>query len=289
MDAMYSMDGSESSSPGTVLVSYDCAFLKFPGDNMVVGFVGSADNNTGTYASGAGSDALAPCGSCPGDALFDFTAQKNDEGKFVCNILAEGTVNTGSVDVMDEWGMPVPVPIPNFIDNPCALKKGDASCTYGAPDYSLFPLWQKEKEQKGEFSSMQMVVKVGLSTPFPTKKMSDNTTMVYKVSRGVTQRPLVMHRNPQEPTTLPHTNHTHHHHLPRPVFHHLSSSLNTSHHLSPASHKPHTPPSPTSPRLPSPLIISQHLSPPLTTSHHACVQCTRSSSARGTATPRSST
>ena len=48
---------------------------------MVVGFVGPADNNTGTYASGAGSDTLAPCGSCPGDPLFDFTAQKNAEVK----------------------------------------------------------------------------------------------------------------------------------------------------------------------------------------------------------------
>lgn len=46
---------------------------------MVVGFVGPADNNTGTYATGAGSDSLAPCGSCPGDALFDYTAQKNAE------------------------------------------------------------------------------------------------------------------------------------------------------------------------------------------------------------------
>jgi hypothetical protein len=75
-------------------------------------------------------------------------------------MLAEGTVNTGSIEVTNDYGESNDVPIPNFIDNPCAVKKGYASCMSMDPGPPLYPLWQKEKEQKGEFSSMQVRVRV---------------------------------------------------------------------------------------------------------------------------------
>jgi hypothetical protein len=175
----------------------------------------------------------------------------------VCNMLAEGTVNTGSIEVTNEYGESNPVPIPNFIDNPCAIKTKEVTCardkdgaiTFANPGVPpLFPLDMKEKAQKvcgwgvccydfllhrmsagvsrfcpdalyarsstlprspalscvlststafcnpstftpqphpkGEFSSMQMVVKVGFATPFPVKELADTTKTVYKVIVG---------------------------------------------------------------------------------------------------------
>jgi hypothetical protein len=168
-------DNGVQSSTGVVLVSYDCDFLKMPGNEMVVGFVGDADNNTGTYHSGPHSvskGGLAPCGSCPGDELFDFTAQKNEDGNYVCNMLAEGSVNSGSEEIDDEYGVPVDTPIPNFIDNPDVDTAGQIL------------LWKKDKDQKSKTASMQMVVNVGESTPFPAKDQADQSKFVYKVIVG---------------------------------------------------------------------------------------------------------
>lgn len=72
-------------------------------------------------------------------------------------MLAEGTVNTGSIEVTNDYGESDQVPIPNFIDNPCAIKKGEVTCardkdgnvlfaSAGTPP--LFPLDMKDKAQK---------------------------------------------------------------------------------------------------------------------------------------------
>ena len=72
-------------------------------------------------------------------------------------MLAEGTVNTGSIEITNEYGESNPVPIPNFIDNPCAIKTKEVTCardkdgaiTFANPGVPpLFPLDMKEKAQK---------------------------------------------------------------------------------------------------------------------------------------------
>jgi hypothetical protein len=49
---------------------------------------------------------------------------------------------------------------------------------------TLTPLYVNDKQQKSEFASMQMVVKVGLATPFPVKDKADTSKVVYKVIVG---------------------------------------------------------------------------------------------------------
>ena len=79
------MSGEENS----VAISWACEFLTLPGEESILGYVGSMDHFN--FMSGYSEHGADSCGSCPGDPLFENTAQRTDEGDYVCNYASHGT------------------------------------------------------------------------------------------------------------------------------------------------------------------------------------------------------
>ena len=158
-------------------ISDSCDFVRLPGEEDLLGYVGTAATDK------VNPEDKGECGACPGDKLYDFEAQLDPSGTYVCNLAAEGLVNTHQLQT--------PFPTEDstrLLDNEgfcgdyfwyCGAANDEwnddgLTCSVGLTQVWVDAEWETEL---GCTPPFQMQVFLGEKSPFPV--FSGNTTTKY--------------------------------------------------------------------------------------------------------------